>query len=127
MPCFSVNLSRLDFRRGGDERLFDRVVDTLSRYDIPRQAIKLEITENLMLEDIDTFRKLFRQFRDAGFTLWIDDFGSGYSSLNVLQSYSFDVIKFDMQFLHNFTPKGRQLLSAAELQTLTDMLNEIEL
>ncbi len=112
VPCFSVNLSRLDFRRGGDERLFDRVLDTLSRYDVPRQAIKLEITESLMLEDIDTFQKLFRQFRDAGFTLWIDDFGSGYSSLNVLQSYSFDVIKFDMQFLHNFTPKGRQLLAS---------------
>ncbi|MBR6221291.1 MAG: EAL domain-containing protein, partial [Clostridia bacterium] len=87
MPCFSVNLSRLDFRRGGDERLFDRVVDTLSRYDVPRGAIKLEITESLMLEDIDTFQKLFRQFRDAGFTLWIDDFGSGYSSLNVQQGF----------------------------------------
>ena len=85
VSCFSVNLSRLDFRRGGDERLFDRVVDTLSRYDVPRQAIKLEITQSLMLEDIDTFRKLFRQFRDAGFTLWIDDFGSGYSSIDALE------------------------------------------
>ena len=112
VPCFSVNLSRLDFSRGGDARLFERVVETLGQYGVPHEAIKLEITESLMLEDIGTFRKLFRQFRDAGFTLWIDDFGSGYSSLNVLQSYSFDVVKFDMQFLHNFTPKGRQLLAS---------------
>lgn len=112
LPCFSANLSRLDFGRGDDEQLFDRVVAILRAYDVPPEAIKLEITESLMLEDIDTFQKLFRQFRDAGFTLWIDDFGSGYSSLNVLQSYSFDVIKFDMQFLHNFTPKGRQLLAS---------------
>lgn len=112
VPCFSVNLSRLDFRRDNGERLFDRVVGILKAYDVPHEAIKLEITESLMLEDIDTFQSIFRQFRNAGFTLWIDDFGSGYSSLNVLQSYSFDVVKFDMQFLHNFTPKGRQLLAS---------------
>ena len=112
VPCFSVNLSRLDFRRDNGERLFDRVVGILKAYDVPHEAIKLEITESLMLEDIDIFQSIFRQFRSAGFSLWIDDFGSGYSSLNVLQSYSFDVVKFDMQFLHNFTPKGRQLLAS---------------
>lgn len=106
---FSVNLSRKDFQH---TELFDRVMDTLSSYDVPHQAIKLEITESHMLEDIETFRKIFRKFSDAGFSVWLDDFGSGYSSLNVLQNYSFDVIKFDMLFLRNLSVKGRELLAS---------------
>lgn len=105
----SVNLSRHDFRNGD---LFETVTDTLKRYDVPREAIKLEITESLMMEDIDAFQRVFRQFHDAGFSIWLDDFGSGYSSLNVLQNYSFDLIKFDMLFLRNFTKRGRQLLAS---------------
>jgi EAL domain-containing protein (putative c-di-GMP-specific phosphodiesterase class I) len=69
---------------------------------VPHEVIKLEITESLMMEDINHFREIFNQFHAAGFTIWIDDFGSGYSSLNVLQNYSFDLIKFDMLFLRNF-------------------------
>ncbi len=79
---------------------------------VPRDAINLEITESLMLEDIETFQRVFLQFHNAGFSIWLDDFGSGYSSLNVLQNYSFDMIKFDMLFLRNFSLKGKQLLAS---------------
>ena len=109
LSSFSVNLSRQDFQH---EELFEKVTDTLRRYDVPHEAIKLEITESHMLEDTDTFEKIFRQFIDARFSVWLDDFGSGYSSLNVLHSYSFDVIKFDMLFLRNLSVKGRDLLAS---------------
>lgn len=106
---FSVNLSRLDFKH---EDIYHRVISTLGQYDVPHEVIKLEITESLMMEDINHFREIFNQFHAAGFTIWIDDFGSGYSSLNVLQNYSFDLIKFDMLFLRNFNAKGKQMMGS---------------
>ena len=109
LHSFSVNLSRYDF---GYSDLFERITGILREYNVPPSAIKLEITESIMLEDIDTFRIIFDQFHDAGFSIWIDDFGSAYSSLNVLQNYDFDVIKFDMLFLRNFTGKSRQVLAS---------------
>ena len=106
---FSVNLSRYDFK---DEDLYSKVKGILSGYDVPHEAINLEIIESLMLEDIDSFQKVFQKFSGDGFSVWIDDFGSGYSSLNVLQNYDFDVMKFDMMFLRNFSPKGKQMLAS---------------
>lgn len=109
LHAFSVNLSRHDFRHA---ELFETITGILEAHDVPRKAINLEITESLMLEDIETFQRVFRQLNDAGFSIWIDDFGSGYSSLNVLQNYNFHVMKFDMLFLRNFSPRGRQLLAS---------------
>ena len=109
LHTFSVNLSRLDFRH---DDIYDRVVSTLAAYDVPHEAIKLEITESLMLEDMDLFGRIFEQFHQAGFTIWIDDFGSGYSSLSVLQNYSFDLMKFDMLFLRDFNDRGKQMLGS---------------
>lgn len=105
----SVNLSRIDFARAD---LFERICAVLDAHAVPHEAIQLEITESLMLEDAETFSKTFRRFIDAGFSVWLDDFGSGYSSLNVLQNYSFDTIKFDMLFLRKLSVKGRDMLAS---------------
>ena len=105
----SVNLSRLDFAR---EDLFEQVCSVLHAYSVPREAVSLEITESVMLEDTDAFEKVFNRFSDAGFSVWLDDFGSGYSSLNVLQNYPFDVIKFDMLFLRKMSAKGQNMLAS---------------
>ena len=109
LSCVSVNLSRLDFAR---EDLFEQVCSVLDTYSVPHETINLEITESVMLEDTAAFEKTFRRFSDAGFFIWLDDFGSGYSSLNVLQNYPFDVIKFDMLFLQNMSAKGKNMLAA---------------
>jgi EAL domain-containing protein (putative c-di-GMP-specific phosphodiesterase class I) len=105
---FSVNLSRHDFKQ---KDLFDRISGILKEHNVSPDAINLEITESDMLDDADTFHKLFVQFTDAGFSFWIDDFGSGYSSLNMLKNYRFDVLKFDLQFLRDFSFKNRQILA----------------
>ena len=109
ISCVSVNLSRLDFVQ---DDLFEKICSVLEEYSVPHEAIHLEITESLMLEDAEAFEKTFRRFKDSGFSVWLDDFGSGYSSLNVLQNYSFDVIKFDMLFLRRLSVKGRDMLSS---------------
>ena len=109
LECISVNLSRLDFAQ---EDLFEQICAVLEGYSVPHEAINLEITESVMLEDTDVFEKIFRRFRDTGFSVWLDDFGSGYSSLNVLQNYPFDVIKFDMLFLRQLSVRGRDMLAS---------------
>ncbi|MBQ9008812.1 MAG: EAL domain-containing protein [Clostridia bacterium] len=109
LPFLSVNLSRHDFVH---PELFDRICGILDRYSVPHEAIKLEITESLMLEDTESFERLFEHFHEAGFSVWLDDFGSGYSSLNVLQNYRFDVIKFDMLFLRDFSIRGQEMLAS---------------
>ena len=109
LSAFSVNLSRQDFSH---EDLFEKITAVLEKYDVPHEAVKLEITESHMLEDTETFQKIFYRFTDAHFSVWLDDFGSGYSSLNVLQNYSFDLIKFDILFLRNLSVKGRKLLAS---------------
>ncbi len=109
LHSFSINLSRHDFKR---EDLFESVNGILEECKVPPEAIKLEITESIMLEDIDTFRRIFRKFHEAGFSIWIDDFGNAYSSLSMLQNYEFDMMKFDMLFMKNFCKKSRQVLGS---------------
>lgn len=105
---FSVNLSRCDFK---EKDMYERITGILKEYEVPTSAIKLEITEGVMLQEVESFRRLFSLFNEAGFTIWIDDFGSGYSSLNMLQNYNFDFMKFDMLFLKDFSAKNRQVLA----------------
>ena len=109
LNSISVNLSRKDFN---NPDLFDRVTEILDTYDVPHDVIKLEITESLMLEDAQIFRDVLQKFTESGFSMWMDDFGSGYSSLNVLKNYNFDLMKFDMLFLKDFSLKGRRLLAS---------------
>jgi EAL domain-containing protein (putative c-di-GMP-specific phosphodiesterase class I) len=130
ISCVSINLSRLDFDQ---DDLFEKICSVLEAHGVPHEAIHLEITESLMLEDAETFEKTFRRFKDAGFSVWLDDFGSGYSSLNVLQNYSFDVIKFDMLFLRKLSVKGRDMLASLigmaktlGIHTLTEGVETVE-
>ncbi len=130
ISCVSVNFSRLDFAR---DDLFEKICAVLEAYKVPREAIHLEITESLMLDDAESFERTFRRFKEAGFSVWLDDFGSGYSSLNVLQNYSFNVIKFDMLFLRKLSIRGRNMLASLVgmaktlgIHTLTEGVETIE-
>ena len=69
--------------------------------------IHVEITETALAVDDDKLQKSLEIFRKSGYALWLDDFGSGYSGLNVLKEYEFDVMKIDMKFLSETEEKGR--------------------
>ena len=93
----SVNLSRVDF----DE--CDMVFEICRRVDeanISHRLLTIEITESAIASDFDYMKKQIERFRELGFQVWMDDFGSGYSSLDVLHDLEFDLIKFDMRFLN---------------------------
>ena len=104
----SFNLSRLDFT-GCD--IFEVVESILEKYKIDREYIRVEITESSMASDSYIQHEIER-FRLVGYEVWIDDFGSGYSSLNTLKDYKFDELKIDMAFLSNFNDVSRTIISS---------------
>ena len=104
----SFNLSRLDFI-GCD--IFNVVESALMKYWIKRDYIRVEITESIMASDSYIQHEIER-FRLVGYEVWMDDFGSGYSSLNTLKDYKFDELKIDMAFLSNFNEVSRIIISS---------------
>ena len=82
----------------------------IKKYDIPISLLELEITETV---DTDGVQNIIKQFKDSGFTMLMDDFGSGYSSLNMLKTTQFDVLKIDRGFLSEFmeSDRGRNIIS----------------
>ena len=71
----------------------------MSQYGIPPQALELEITENVLLDDHSQVAEELSNLRAAGLTLSLDDFGTGYSSLSYLKRFRFDVLKIDRSFV----------------------------
>ena len=92
----SINLSRSDFKTCDIVEEVRRRVDTAG---IPRKLITIEITESTIGRNFDYMKEQVIRFQKLGFPVWMDDFGSGYSSLELLQSLRFDLVKFDMSFL----------------------------
>jgi EAL domain-containing protein (putative c-di-GMP-specific phosphodiesterase class I) len=70
-------------------------------YGVDPGRLRLEITESVMISDVENKVNLLTDLREAGFIVEMDDFGSGYSSLNMLKNMPIDVIKIDMVFLRN--------------------------
>ncbi len=92
----SVNLSPHQFRNGN---LIRSIVDAAKSADIPAESLTLEITESLLLEDVQSTVKTLGIFKDMGFKVTIDDFGTGYSCLNYLKRFPVDAIKIDQSFI----------------------------
>ena len=95
----SLNLSRVDFDA------CDIVEEICTRVDaagIKHEKLTIEITESVIGSDFDFMKEQVERFQALGFQVWMDDFGSGYSSLDVLQDIHFDLLKFDMRFMKRF-------------------------
>ena len=99
-PNISVNLSRIDFY---DPLLVEKMKTALDRYGIDCNLVNIEITESAYTKDTDQLIGKINEIRKAGFKVEIDDFGSGYSTLNMLTNIPFDFLKIDMVFLKNFS------------------------
>jgi diguanylate cyclase (GGDEF)-like protein/PAS domain S-box-containing protein len=91
----AVNVSPRDFERGD---FTERVVQALARYRLPSNGLELEITENVLIEDVDAAVDKIRQLRKQGVRISIDDFGTRYSSLGYLQRLPVNTIKIDQVF-----------------------------
>lgn len=109
----SVNVSRVHLQ---DDECIYVLSNLVNEYEIPKQLLELEITETV--NDQKVSMKAF-QLKEEGYTLLMDDFGSGYSSLNILLETPFDVIKLDKKFMDNMmvSAKGRLILEQVVLMS----------
>lgn len=98
--AISVNLSQVDFQTCD---IFSEIESLRQRYQVPQGFLHIEITESALTSDPERLKTAIDRFHEAGYSVWMDDFGSGYSSLNVLKNYRFDWIKLDMSFLRDFS------------------------
>lgn len=92
----SCNVSQVDIFTIDVPDYFTELTD---KYCLPRSAVKIEITESACGEDSEKVRKTVQELRSRGFMVLMDDFGSGYSSLNMLHELNIDIIKLDAHFL----------------------------
>lgn len=107
----SVNISTKDFYIID---IYETFTGLISKYDIPASKLHLEITETTLMTDFEKNMNIIHKLQDAGFRVEIDDFGSGYSSLNMLKDISADVLKIDMGFLRESENevKGQDILES---------------
>lgn len=97
----SINVSR---RHLSNTSFVDVLEQLVTKYEIPREFLEIEITETVGESGI---AESMTRLKECGYTLLMDDFGSGYSSLNTLKDTQFDVIKIDRSFLNDFVSSGR--------------------
>ncbi len=100
----SVNVSRLNFY---NLDLLEFLLGLLEKYDLESWMLKLEITESAYTDNPHQLMSIIKAFREEGFPVLMDDFGSGYSSLNMLKNLPVDVLKVDMAFVRELEESER--------------------
>jgi len=107
----SINISPRQFN---DPELFEVIEHSLRSYEIDPKYLNFEVTENLIIEDIDEVIKKMQQIKALGSKFSIDDFGIGYSSMVHLKRLPFDLLKIDREFIRNIhsDPDSRGVVEA---------------
>ncbi len=96
MVPVSINFSKSDIY---SPDLVERLESIRAKYQVPAKYLRIELTESVLVGDPRAVNEVLKQLRACGYLIEMDDFGSGYSSLNVLKELEFDIIKLDMLFL----------------------------
>lgn len=118
----SINVSRIDML---SMDVVSELNHLIEKYGIDRKYLKVEITESAYVDNANKILDILRKLEECGYTLLMDDFGSGYSSLNMLKEAIVDILKIDMKFLDmsdSDTQKGLTIL-----KSIIDMSNEMNL
>lgn len=113
----SFNLSRNDFFK---IEPLNQTIDMCKKYNIRHSLLNVEITESVTMVDKELIKNNVSKYQKNGFEVWMDDFGSGYSSLNILKDFDFDEIKIDMEFLRKFDKKSKIIV-----KSVIDMCKEL--
>ena len=100
----SVNVSRVQL---SNPNLAQEICGIVDKHSVPHKYIDIELTESACFDDMDVLVNTIRQLRSMGFPVSMDDFGSGYSSLNLLKELPFDTLKIDGEFFRNVTDLNR--------------------
>lgn len=116
----SINLSRMDLLR---PNLLQELWDLITKYEIPTKMLRLEVTESAYVEESENIIPLVSSLQRNGFIIEIDDFGSGYSSLNVLRDMPADILKTDLKFLYNYGEDSKGSVILANVLRMSKDLN----
>lgn len=117
----SINLSRVHL---SDLDLVDELLKIVKDHNVEPSKIGIELTESAFFEDTDLIINVMEKLKNAGFKIYIDDFGSGYSSLNTLKDLKVDYLKFDRGFLTNLEDNKK---GQAILHNLVNMARDISI
>lgn len=116
----SVNFSRVHLR---SPNLVGRIKEYIEKYDIPPNLLEVEITESALTENEDYLFDIIQELHNLGIIVSMDDFGSGYSSLNLLKKLPFDVLKIDKNFFANGHGTERERTIIASVVSLAKSLD----
>lgn len=103
----SINISAKDFYYCD---LYKILTDLVHQYNIDPGKLNIEITETILMHEVTLHKQVLSMLKDFGFSIEMDDFGSGYSSLNAVKDLKMDVLKIDMEFLHETENTNRSKL-----------------
>jgi EAL domain-containing protein (putative c-di-GMP-specific phosphodiesterase class I) len=92
----AVNVSTLEFHERG---FVERIAGSIAAHGVPASRVELEITESIVLRDVEAAKRILCALHELGIKLAVDDFGTGYSSLNYLRHFSVDKLKIDKSFI----------------------------
>lgn len=115
----SVNLAHEDFEM---PNLVEKINDLVIGAGLSRSLIKIEITERDLSNNTSRLKEQIDQLHSYGFEVWMDDFGSGYSSLNALNDYNFDLVKIDMAFVRHLDDGPLNRLLIPEIAKVAHLL-----
>ncbi|MGN0484441.1 MAG: EAL domain-containing protein [Lachnospiraceae bacterium] len=116
----SVNISRISLY---NPKLVDQICGLVEKYQIPPVLFQLELTESAYTSNPMSIKKDMRRLQEKGFSVLMDDFGSGYSSLNVLKDIAVDILKIDMRFMGKSDMPGRSENILASVVRMAKWLN----
>jgi diguanylate cyclase (GGDEF)-like protein len=102
----------------------EAILRTLRKFGLPPSCIQLEITESLLIRDLEKATAVLRQISESGITIAIDDFGTGYSSLSVLKALPIDILKIDQSFVRDL---GRNAGDTAIVAAIVNMARALAL
>jgi diguanylate cyclase (GGDEF)-like protein len=113
LPIKSVAVN-ISCRQLADEGLIDKISQALERYDIPSNHLELELTESVIMDNNLSTQALFKELKELGVKLSIDDFGTGFSSLAYLKQFPLDTLKIDKSFIQDvgFHERDQNIVSA---------------
>ena len=116
----SVNFSRYDFEQCD---VVDEVIKRVDAAGLPHKLLAIEITESVVGMNPEYIKEQVARFRQNGFFVWMDDFGSGYSSLNLLQDLEFDLIKLDLKLVKTLDTSQKSRSIVKKLVEMATSIN----
>jgi len=122
--CISVNLSRVHLY---ERNLVERLSEVVKRHNIPPEYIEFELTESAFYEETEGLLRVMTEIKKAGFRLSMDDFGSGYSSLNLLRRLPVDVLKLDKVFFEECDEMGDEIRGKRIVTHVISMAKDLKM